>query len=109
MTHDPVDRVVAAIDAGDLDGFVACYQPGATIEDGTDAVLARGRDEIRARYGAMLERHPELRVELLSRADVGPYVVTEEHVVGRSAEPERQLVVFTIEDGLIARERLLRG
>lgn len=109
MSGDPIERVLAALDAGDLDAFVACYQPTATIEDGADVVLARGHDELRERYGSMFASFPQLRVESLSRIEVGAYVVSEEQVVGRSSEPERHVAVYTVEDGLIARERLLRA
>jgi hypothetical protein len=109
MNGDPVERVLAAINAGELEAFVACYQPAATVEDGADTVLASGHDQLRARYGAMFEQYPQLRVASLSRIDVGPYVVSEEWVVGRSAEVERHVAVYTIEDSLIARERLLRA
>jgi hypothetical protein len=105
---DPVERVLVALNAKDVDGFVACYAPDATIEDGADTVRVRGHDELRATYGAQFARHPELRVEALRRIEAGAYVVQEERVTGRSAEPERHVAVYTLRDGLIARERLLR-
>jgi hypothetical protein len=108
VSGDAVERVVEALNAGDLDAFVACYAADATIEDGADVVLARGHDEIRGRYGPMLERYPQLRLKALSRIDTGPYVITEEQVEGRSPQLERHAVVYTLEDGLIARERILR-
>lgn len=106
--NDPVQSVLAALNAGDLDAFVACYLPDATIEDGSDQVVVRGHDELHRRYGAMLARFPGIRVEALSRAVVGAYVVQEERVTGRSDEAERHVAVYTLRDGLIARERLLR-
>ena len=102
-----VERVLAALNAHDLDAFVACYAPDATIEDGEDTVAARGHDALRARYGPLFERFQEVRVEALSRTDVGMYVVQEERVTGRG-EPERHVAVYTIRAGLIVRERLLR-
>ena len=41
-----VERVLAALNAHDLDAFVACYAPDATIEDGEDTVAARGHDAL---------------------------------------------------------------
>ena len=55
---DVVDRVVAAINARDIESFVACYAEDATIEDGYDRVGIRGRDELRERYVAMFDRFP---------------------------------------------------
>ena len=79
-----IDCVLAALNAGDLEALVACYDPMATIEDGNDGVLARGHLEIRKRYGPMCELYPELRVEPLGRWEVGSFVVQEERVTGRA-------------------------
>jgi hypothetical protein len=103
---DVVDRVLVALNAHDLDAFVACYADDATIENGHDEVLVRGHDELRARYGPMFERLPNVRVEALTRTNVGAFVVQEEVVTGRG-EGERHVAVYLVRDGLIARERLL--
>jgi hypothetical protein len=103
---DAVDRVIEALNAHDLDAFVACYAPDATIENGHDKVVARGHDELRARYGPMFEESPDVRVESLARTDVGEFVVQEERVTGRG-EPQRHVAVYLVQNGVIARERLL--
>ena len=102
---DVIDRVVAALNAHDLEAFVACYGEDATIEDGYDRVSARGHDELRARFGATFADYPELRIELISRTIVGEFVVQEESVTGRGNH-HRHVAVYLIEDGLIKRERL---
>ena len=101
-----VDRVLAALNAGDIEAFVACYAADATIEDGHDRVAARGHDELRERYGPMFAAHPELRVEAGWRTATGEFVIEEETVTGRG-EPTRHVAVYLIRDGLIARERLI--
>jgi hypothetical protein len=103
---DAVDRVLEALNAHDVDGFVACYTDDATIEDGYDRVIARGREELRARYAPLFETHPEVRVESGWRTAVGDFVVEEETVTGRG-EPTRHVAVYLLRDGLIARERLI--
>lgn len=103
-----IDRVLAALNAHDLETFVACYALGATIEDGNDQVLAYGQLEIRHRYGPMFETFPKLHVEPLGRWEAGPFVVQEEQVTGRSAEPERHIAVYQLANGLVVRERLFR-
>jgi hypothetical protein len=103
---DVVGRVLAALNARDLEAFVACYAEDATIEDGYDRVAARGRDALRERYGSMFERFPDLRVEATQRTDVGAFVVQEETVTGRG-DHERHVAVYQLADGLIVRERLL--
>ncbi len=101
-----VDRVVAALNAHDVDAMIACYGEDATIEDGYDRVGVRGHDDMRARYSAMFERFPELRVEPAWRTDVGAFVVQEETVTGRG-DHERHVAVYLVQDGVIARERLI--
>jgi hypothetical protein len=104
---DVVDRVVVALNAGDVDAFVACYTEDATIENGHDTVMVRGHDELRTKYGEMFERMPDIRIEALTRTDVGDFVVQEERVTGRG-EPERHIAVYFLQEGRIKRERLLR-
>jgi hypothetical protein len=104
---DTIDRVLTALNARDLDAFVACYAADATIEDGHDRVVARGHDELRERYAPMFAEHAQLRVRAGWRTVVGDFVVEEETVTGRG-EPERHVAVYLIADGgLIARERLI--
>lgn len=103
-----IDRVLVALNAHDLEAFVACYDLAATIEDGNDRVLAQGHLEIRNRYGPMFQTYPTLHVELLGRWEFGPFVVQEERVTGRTAESERHIAVYQWANELIVRERLLR-
>lgn len=102
---DVVDRVLAALNAHDVDAFVACYTPDGTIENGYDRVAASGHDELRERFGPMFAEHPALTVKAISRTVVGDFVVQEEEVTGRG-EHERHVAVYLVEDGLIKRERL---
>jgi hypothetical protein len=103
---DVVDRVLEALNAHDIERFVACYTDDATIEDGHDQIAARGHDELRDRYAPMFERYPDIRVTALSRIESGPFVVQHEEVTGRG-EPERHVAVYLLRDDRIARERLL--
>lgn len=103
---DVVDRVLVALNAHDLDAFVACYADDATIENGHDEVFVRGAEELHTRYAEMFEQLPDVRVEALSRIDVGEFVVQEELVTGRG-EPQRHVAVYLVRDDLIQRERLL--
>lgn len=101
-----VDRVLEALNAHDVDAFVACYGPDATIENGYDRVAVRGHDALRERYVAMFEQYPDLRVEAGWRTEVGAFVVQEETVTGRAAG-ERHVAVYQVEADLIVRERLV--
>jgi putative hydrolase of HD superfamily len=104
---DVIDRVLVALNAHDVDTFVACYAEDATIENGHDEVMVRGHDDLRAKYGGMFEQLPDIRVEVVARTDVGDFVVQEEVVTGRG-EPERHIAVYLVQDDRIQRERLLR-
>lgn len=101
------DRVLAALNAHDLEAFVSCYAPDATIEDGYDRVAVRGHEELRERYGPVFEQFPDVRVTAQSRIDVGEFVIQQEEVTGRG-EPERHVAVYLVRDNVIVRERLLR-
>jgi hypothetical protein len=103
---DVVDRVVAALNARDIEAFVECYAEGATIGNGYDRIAATGRDELRATYGKMFEAFPNLRVEPGWRTSLGEFVVQEEAVTGRG-EHERHVAVYLVVDGLIERERII--
>ena len=103
---DAVGRVLDALNAHDLDAFVACYAEQATIEDGYDDVLASGHAGIRARYGPMFAEFPDAQWSVLERIETGEFVVQHEEVTGRG-EPARHVAVYLVRDGLITRERLV--
>jgi hypothetical protein len=104
---DVIDRLLVALNAGDVDAFVDCYAEDATIENGHDEVMARGHDELRSKYGGMFEQLPDIRIEALSRTNVGEFVVQEERVTGRG-EPELHVAVYLVQGDRVKRERLLR-
>ncbi|HEX5450514.1 MAG TPA: nuclear transport factor 2 family protein [Gaiellaceae bacterium] len=102
------ERVLAAINAHDLDSFVACYAEDATIEDGYDTVGVSGHEQLRTIYGPMFEQFPEINVEPLGQAiRQGEFVVQHERVTGRG-EPTQHVAVYLVRDDRIVRERLLR-
>ncbi len=105
---DVIDEVVSALSEGDLERFVACYAADAAIEDSAGSPLATGREPIRLRYEQMFREFPRLRVRRIARLSVGAFVVQEEEILGRAAQPERQIAIYQLVEGLIARERLLR-
>ena len=103
---DVVSRVLAALNAHDIDAFVDCYADDATIENGYDDVGARGHAGLRERYAPMFQQYPDIRVTALQRIDSGDFVVQHEEVTGRG-EPTRHVAVYLVRDGKVARERLL--
>jgi hypothetical protein len=103
-----IDRVLSALNAHDLEAFVDCHDSVALIEDDDSGVLAQGHLEIRNRYAKMFATFPLLRVDSLSRWEIGPYVAQDDQVSGRSSEVEHHIAIYRIAGNLIARERLFR-
>lgn len=102
---DVVDRVLEALNAHDVEAFVACYTEDGTIENGYGKIAASGHEELRTMYGAMFDAYPDIRVEPGWRTQVGDFVVQEESVTGRRGH-ETHVAVYQLVDGLIGRERL---
>ena len=104
---DVVDRVLDALNARDIDAFVACYADDATIENGYDEVGARGHDGAARALRADVRAVPGHSREPLSREPKpAPFVVQHEEVTGRG-EPARHVAVYLVARRPIARERLL--
>ena len=111
VAADVVAAQVNAYNARDLERFLECYAPDATIEDGSGKVLMRGREAMRSLYGQLFAQSPELRCEIRQRIRVGPYVVDEESVSGFHLDgfptEVHAAAVYRVEGDLIAHVRLL--
>lgn len=105
--HDPVSEQVDAYNAQDIDRFCACYHDDVVIEDGDGTVRSTGIETMRIAYGSMFARYPDIRAEILSRIRIGPWVIDEERVTGRTAEPMRAIAIYRVRDGKIASVRFL--
>jgi len=105
VTH-LVDRQVAAYNARDIEAFVACFAWDVELVDGNGNTVMTGREEMRVRYGAMFERHPDLHAEVLTRIEVGPWTIDHERTTagGRTMEAA---VAYLVRDGLIVRSILM--
>jgi hypothetical protein len=108
---DPVQQQIDAYNNRDLDGFLAAYAEGATLEDGEGNVMARGHDSIRDLYAELFSESPQLHGEMLNRISVGEYVIDEERVTGIEMEGSpsevHAAVVYRVVEGKIAHVRLL--
>lgn len=103
-----VARQLEAYNRHDLDGFMGCYAPDATIEDGCGVVIAADIPSIRARYERRFRENPALRCTLLNRIVVGAYVIDDEHLTGFADGSEQHFVlVYHIENNRIAHVRIL--
>jgi hypothetical protein len=105
---DAVQAQVEAYNARDLEAFVACYAPDVAIEDGEGRELSRGLEQLRADYGQLFAQSPGLHCQVIHRTHVGDYVIDEEIVTGRGANPIHAVAIYRVEQGLIAHVRFLR-
>ena len=113
-TTDVVDLIaqqVAAYNARDLQGFVACYAADARILDASGAVLAAGHAGLRQLYAPLFDNSPALHAEITTRLHIGGWVIDEERTTGfvLPGYPTelRVVVVYHVVDGKIAQSQLL--
>ena len=94
---------LAAYNARDLEGFMACY--AATIEvwdQRTGTCLLRGAAQVRASYGELFVRSPRLHSSIVRRACVGNVVIDYEIVTGRYGGDLEILISYQVLEGRIA-------
>ena len=105
---DPVIAQLAAYNAHDVEGFVACYAPDAEIVDGSGRTLMRGHAEMRERYARLFATHPDAHADIRERLREGRWVVDHE-VVHAGAEQRGYVVAYEVQDGLVVRVIILGG
>ena len=101
---------VDAFNARDLERTLARVAPEFVMEMPPGTVVLRGREALRAVYGALFERSPDLRVEVLARFRVGQWVVEEHRLTGWNLEPvppEHVADIYHVVDGQIVRALIL--
>ncbi len=100
-----VDRQLDAYNARNLDAFVAWYAPDAVIEDlGAGRVVARGHEQIRAVYGPLFAKSPDLNSRVIERVVQSGLVVDHELVTGIRGRPYLHgVATYDVVNGRIAR------
>jgi uncharacterized protein len=103
---DVAGRLIAAIEAGDFDAFLACYAPGAVIWHNNDNVEQSPTTVVKV-LGWLRKRVDGLRYEEL-RVQPTPSGYVEQHVLRGTARDGSALevpacLVVTVVDGLITR------
>ena len=106
-----VARVHAAMNAHDVEAFVACF-----AEDYDSAQPAhpdrafRGREQVRANWSAIFTGVPDFRAELVRVDAVGGTTWSEWHWEGTQADGERLdmagVIIFGVRDERVAWARL---
>jgi hypothetical protein len=105
---NPVQAQLEAYNARDVAGFIACYAEDVVIEDGRGRELSRGRAQLHADCAQLFAAYPTLHCDVVHRTCVGEYVIDEEIVTGRGAEPLRAVAIYQVVDDLIVHVRFLR-
>jgi hypothetical protein len=106
---DAVERQLSAYNAHDVDEFTECYATDVVLEDADGDQLLRGRDQLRTRYAQLFAESPDLHAEVLTRIQVGSFVVDEERVTGGPRGDVHAIAVYRLNaDGLIDRVQFLR-
>lgn len=99
--------LIDAINAHDLDAVLRAYAPDSVARrlPGGEEFL-RGQADIRAKFAALFEKNPGVRIEIVGRIVHGDYVIDREKVTGLAggAAPSYGAVVYEIRDGLIRNE-----
>lgn len=106
----PAQKQLEAYNNRDIDAFMSCYAPTCQVEDAEGNLLMDGHAAMRERYTLLFEESPNLHCKLVSRIQVGNYVLDEENVTGsRGSEEVRHVVaIYRVADGLIQHVRFIR-
>ena len=100
---NPVEAQVKAYNAHDLDGLLACYSRDIVIRDGEGSVVVDGIEDMRTQFSDLFQASPALHATILTRIDIGAYVVLEERIEGYGGEPLRGVMVYHQTGGTIDR------
>ncbi len=99
--------LVDAFNAHDVEGVLAMYASDCVARrlPGGEAFL-RGKAAVRAKFVALFEKNPEVRIEIAGRLTHGSYVIDREKITGLAggAGPSYGVVIYEIEDGAIRNE-----
>ena len=106
-----MERVNAAMNAHDVDAFLACFQEDYESEQPAHPDRAfRGREQVRSNWSAVFDGVPDFRAELLRSVTDGDTVWSEWHWQGTQAggTPLDMVGVFVcgVRDGRISWARL---
>ncbi len=107
---DPVVAQLAAYNAHDVDGFVACYASDAMVTSGDGRTLMTGHAEMREAYGRsrgtprarLFANHADVHADVTERLRERDWVVDHERV-RTGVETTGYVVAYRVRDGVIDR------
>ncbi len=107
LPHDhPVNRQLAAYNAGLLDEFIACFAPAIRLTRGDGTVRAEGYEQLRDAYVPVF-RVPGRHATILNRIAVGDWVVDHEQIDDDSGRRFEAAVLYHLVNGEIHEMRML--
>jgi hypothetical protein len=101
----PVNRQLAAYNAHDLDGFVACFHETCRLMSADGTVRAEGPEQLRAAYTPVFAINGRHAV-ILDRIVLGAWVVDHEEISNDAGERFEALVTYRLTDGEIVEMRM---
>ena len=101
----PVNRQLAAYNAHDLDGFIACFHSTCVLVAPDRTVRAAGHEQLHAAYTPVFAI-PGRRAVIVDRIVCGDWVVDHEEVWNGAGESFRALVTYRLADGEIVEMRM---
>jgi ketosteroid isomerase-like protein len=106
-----VDRLNAAMNAHDVEAFLACFQEDYESEQPAHPDRGfGGREQVRENWSAIFDGVPDFRSQLVSAAARGDTVWSEWRWQGTQSDGEpldmAGVIICELRDGIIARARL---
>ncbi len=102
---------LVAYNARDIESFLQCYSDDIECLDlKTGEIFCSGHTEMRAIYGAMFHRCPDLHCTLVKRIICGDIAIDEEYVIGQiPGKNTHATAIYQVNDaGLIMKAWFVR-
>ena len=96
-----VDRLVAAYNAGDVEGFLACFAEDARMFRDHDTLACDGREAFRGFYQPQFDAGA--KTEVVARVAVGRHVADQARVSTPGQADADYLTLYTVEGDAIVR------
>jgi ketosteroid isomerase-like protein len=111
VVDDPIERLLAATNAHDVEAIVACFADDYELTSPVHPARSfRGRDQVRRNWTAILGAVPDLNARIVGRARDGETVWTEWEMTGNrrdgAVHDMRGVFVFRVRDGLVRSGRM---
>ncbi|MFM8840224.1 MAG: nuclear transport factor 2 family protein [bacterium] len=112
LAEQAASQQLLAYNSRDIDAFLSCYADDVELCQLTSGeVFCKGVFEMRAIYGAMFNRCPDLHCTLIKRIVCGNIAIDEEKVTGQvQGKTIHATAIYEVNDaGLIVKAWFIRG